>query len=54
MRTNNQGYMSLVYERYTNIHVGVGDAQARKGGLKYWLHRFQPLLPCVKHGDIWR
>ena len=24
------------------------------GDVKYWLHRFQLLLPSVKHGDIWR
>lgn len=32
-----------------------GGAREEKGWLvKYWLHRFRPLLPRVKHGDIWR
>lgn len=32
-----------------------GRVRGEKGWpVKYWLHRFQPLLPRVKHGDIWR
>lgn len=62
MRANNRGYASLVYANVSYTTARGTRTRRIKGGrplppsppVKYWLHRFRPLLPRVKHGDIWR
>ena len=61
MRANNRGNASLLYAnvsyttaRGTRTRRIKGDRPLPPRPVKYWLHRFRPLLPRVKHGDIWR
>lgn len=51
MRSNNQ---PASYRRYSVPRGGLGTRRRERVALKYWLHRFRPLLARVKHGDIWR